>query len=187
MMFREKSLLRLLRVSGIIAGMAVSALSHAVGLGEINVFSAMSQPLITEIGLINVGLIILIGFLLVSLTVLLFLVFAKRCKFTMKNQAPLFNSNIAVFKPKLVKPLLNKSVLGNTIPIHPENGRYWVHENYVENVINEANIFLKFGRYKQAKEVLHDALLKEPNNQTIHLKILDIETNFQEGKIVMAR
>lgn len=54
------------------------------------------------------------------------------------------------------------------------------------DAIKEANLFLKFGRYKQAKEVLHDALVIEPNNHAVRLKILEIEENFREGRLVRA-
>jgi pilus assembly protein FimV len=43
--------------------------------------------------------------------------------------------------------------------------------------ISEADLFLNFGRDVQAEEILKDALVKNPNNHQIHLKLLSIYAN----------
>lgn len=43
--------------------------------------------------------------------------------------------------------------------------------------ISEADLFLNFGRDEQAEEILKDALLKNPANHQIHLKLLSIYLN----------
>ena len=43
--------------------------------------------------------------------------------------------------------------------------------------ISEADLFLNFGRDEQAEEILKDALIKNPANHQIHLKLLSIYLN----------
>ena len=43
--------------------------------------------------------------------------------------------------------------------------------------ISEADLFLNFGRDEQAEEILKDALIKNPGNHRIHLKLLSIYLN----------
>jgi pilus assembly protein FimV len=48
--------------------------------------------------------------------------------------------------------------------------------------ISEADLFLNFGRDKQAEEILKDALKKDPDNQQIRLKLLSIYADRKDTK-----
>lgn len=48
--------------------------------------------------------------------------------------------------------------------------------------ISEADLFLNFGRDKQAEEILKDALKKNPGNQQVRLKLLSIYANRKDAK-----
>ena len=49
-----------------------------------------------------------------------------------------------------------------------------VHEEVEEDPIEEARLFLSFGRDAQAEDILKDALKKTPNNYQLHLELLGI-------------
>ena len=49
-----------------------------------------------------------------------------------------------------------------------------VHEETEEDPIEEARLFLSFGRDAQAEDILKDALKKTPNNYQLHLELLGI-------------
>lgn len=118
-------------------------------------------------------------------TALLFFALIMRRKHAVKDENSVESNNVTVLKPQLVGPTFVFPPTENSAPIHPEDGTHWIGEDEVD-AIREANLFLKFGRYQQAKEVLHDALLMEPQNHAVRLKILEIEENFREGKLVRA-
>lgn len=118
-------------------------------------------------------------------TALLFFALIMRRKQAVKVENSVESNNVTVLKPQLVGPTFIFPPTENSAPIHPEDGTHWIGEDEVD-AIKEANLFLKFGRYKQAKEVLHDALVIEPHNHTVRLKILEIEENFREGQLVRA-
>jgi pilus assembly protein FimV len=48
--------------------------------------------------------------------------------------------------------------------------------------ISEADLFLNFGRVKQAEEILKDALSKNPGNQPVRLKLLSIYASRKDTK-----
>lgn len=118
-------------------------------------------------------------------TALLFFALIMRRKQAVKVENSVESNNVTVLKPQLVSPTFILPPTKSSAPIHPEDGTHWIDEDEVD-AIKEANLFLKFGRYQQAKEVLHDALLMEPHNHAVRLKILEIEENFREGKLVRA-
>lgn len=49
-----------------------------------------------------------------------------------------------------------------------------VHQEIEEDPIEEARLFLSFGRDAQAEDILKDALKKTPNNYQLHLELLGI-------------
>lgn len=118
-------------------------------------------------------------------TALLFFALIMRRKQAVKVENSVESNNVTVLKPQLVSPTFILPPTKSSAPIHPEDGTHWIDEDEVD-AIREANLFLKFGRYQQAKEVLHDTLLMEPHNHAVRLKILEIEENFREGKLVRA-
>lgn len=165
--------------SAVLAGATVSQVVQAPVMNA-------AKPVVAEKKdkLMNMDAVAPAG-LSIGSTALLFFALIMRRKQAVKDENSVESNNVTVLKPQLVGPTFVFPPTENSAPIHPEDGTHWIGEDEVD-AIREANLFLKFGRYQQAKEVLHDALLMEPQNHAVRLKILEIEENFREGRLVRA-